>query len=144
MRLVRLTSDEFSRAVAGTRIRRRAADIGRMVLVDGLSAKDAAARAGVSNQRVWDIVSRIEKAYEASGSGTPAAGYLAKVVLPAPVTAALSQYSVALETCKDAAARANSADRVAKYLAEEQRGLETISGAPKENAERAGSAFDHL
>jgi len=63
MRLKRLTLQDFDRLADGTRLKERARQLAREVLVDGGTPSGVAARHGMTPQRVSLAVGVIEKAY---------------------------------------------------------------------------------
>lgn len=63
MRLKRLTLQDFDRLADGTRLKERARQLAREVLVDGGTPSAVASRHGMTPQRVSLAVGVIEKAY---------------------------------------------------------------------------------
>lgn len=56
-----MSPEQFARALAGTRLTARSADMARAVLCEGHSQAEVARRHGVTPQRVWDAVRRVER-----------------------------------------------------------------------------------
>jgi len=61
----------LSRLAARTRLTPASIDIARAVLVDGVSAAEAARRAGVTRARAADVVSRILREIRSEGGWPP-------------------------------------------------------------------------
>lgn len=100
MKLKRLSSEEFDRLAATTRLREQARNMARSVLVDGRTQVDVATEWGMSKQRVNLAVAAIERAYSAS---TAPGGGMVRVSLDLPEGLALelSNLMEATKECQD-------------------------------------------
>lgn len=79
-----MTPDDFARAIAGTRLTARSAEMARAVLVLGHSQAETARAHGVTPQRVSDAVARVEREHRGI-VGCPPSWEVVTVCVPADV-----------------------------------------------------------
>lgn len=115
MDLKRLTPQDFDRVAAKTRLKDRAREMARAVLVDGRAQTDVATQHGMSKQCVGQAVSAIKRAYSkmaARGSGW------VTVALELPEALALEMASLVseLKGCSDQAAQSRATTQVVRSI----------------------------
>ena len=77
-----MTPEQFARALAGTRLTARSADMARAVLVLGHSQAETARAHGVTPQRVSDAVKRVEREHRGIAGCPPGWSVLTVCVPP--------------------------------------------------------------
>lgn len=114
MKLVQLSEADFERAAAVTRLKERARNMARAVLVEGKTPAEAARRFSASWTRAREAVKTVEKAYSALQMESGLCEVT--VTLPSAVSAELGAYSAALLRSSDATANAVAATHLAQSI----------------------------
>lgn len=76
-----MTPADFAAAISRTRLRERAAEAARLILVDGLTAAETARRLGITHPTARVAAARVTEAYRAM-IGCPAGWMTVTVCIP--------------------------------------------------------------
>jgi len=123
MKLKRLSADDFDRLAAETRVKDRARDMARAVLVEGRAQADVAMEHGMSKQRVNLAVGAIERAYFKSAA--PGTGRVEVTLdMPEALALELSELIDGLKQCTDQERSAKALSQVLRSMATATHSLE--------------------